>query len=60
MIPKITDDEIPEMIEACIDWASNHGRDDKFFYSLQEWYDEKEFLTDRQYEALCNWYEKIT
>ncbi len=59
MTPKITDDEIPEMIEECIQWAEARGKDDTFFRSLEEWYEEKEFLTKKQYDALCDWYEKV-
>ncbi len=60
MSAKFAGDDISEMLEACIDWASNRGKDDKFFVSLQEWYEEKGFLTERQYESLSEWYDKVT
>lgn len=60
MKTKYCDEEIPKMIEECIDWASNKGRDESFFLSLQEWYEEHDFLTEKQYNCLCDWYVKVT
>lgn len=59
MVNKITDDEIPEIIEICLQQTMCAGKPTMFLESLQTWYEEKGFLTDRQYESLMNnYYER--
>ena len=57
-IAKPQDPEVEQMLSMCLAHVrSASGR--RFIQSLNDWYSNKGFLTERQKEALRKWYDNI-
>jgi hypothetical protein len=51
------DTDIEKMLEACLVGVDSDARD--FIESLNDWYEKKGFLSDKQLAALTKFYENL-